>query len=65
MTTQQAFEELINNPELTKRLDAELGTIRQWRKRFNEGKLPLEKQEELLKKVGAKKIPEHWKFKKK
>lgn len=64
MTTSEAFEKLINDPELIAKLDAEQGTVRQWRKRFNEGKLPLEKQEELLKKVGGKKIPEQWKFKK-
>lgn len=63
MNTKQAFKKLINSQELCEKLKSEPATIRKWRQRFNEGVLPIEKQEKLLKKAGAKKIPENWEFK--
>lgn len=60
MTTKEAFEKLLESPELITKLKSNLSTIRTWRQRFKAGKLPVEKMEQILLKAGATKKPEVW-----
>lgn len=62
MTTKEAFETLLDSPDLHIKLKVGQSTVRTWRTRLNANKMSLDKMEELLKKTGAKKEPENWKL---
>lgn len=66
MTTKEAFNKLLtqlkkvkDNPVFEK-LGYPPQTVRSWKWRKRDGKITLDKMEEILKKAGWKKTPESW-----
>lgn len=63
MTTNEAFEQIIEDRSRLKKIGINQSTIRSLRKRFYEKKLTIDKMEELLIMAGAKvKQEKEWKI---
>lgn len=66
MTTNQAFKKVLkmlenkDDAETRKSVGMSQNAVRQLRSRFKQGAAKQKTMERILKKVGGKKIPEHW-----
>lgn len=53
MTTKEAFQYILDNPELVEKLGLNQSTARSLRRRFKHGKVTIDKMEELIAAAGG------------